>query len=94
MDVLAQAWTGGPGPWVFLFPLFWVVVVGGVVFLLRTAGRRRGVGPFRRGCAGGPAAADHSPVTVLGRRFAAGEIDEDEYWRRLSVLEERFGAKG
>ncbi|MEU1946548.1 SHOCT domain-containing protein, partial [Streptomyces sp. NPDC020125] len=33
---------------------------------------------------------------VLGRRFAAGEIDEDEYWRRLSVLDEQFGrhAKG
>jgi putative membrane protein len=28
---------------------------------------------------------------VLGRRFAAGEIDEDEYWRRLSVLDEQFG---
>ena len=28
---------------------------------------------------------------MLGRRFAAGEIDEDEYWRRLSVLDEQFG---
>jgi putative membrane protein len=28
---------------------------------------------------------------VLGRRFASGEIDEDEYWRRLSVLDEQFG---
>ncbi|EST20205.1 hypothetical protein M878_40005, partial [Streptomyces roseochromogenus subsp. oscitans DS 12.976] len=29
-----------------------------------------------------------------GRRFASGEIDEDEYWRRLSVLEEQFGRAG
>ncbi len=28
---------------------------------------------------------------MLGRRFASGEIDEEEYWRRLSVLDERFG---
>ncbi|MYS41656.1 SHOCT domain-containing protein, partial [Streptomyces sp. SID5998] len=32
-----------------------------------------------------------SPLAVLGRRFASGEIDEDEYWHRLSVLEEHFG---
>ncbi|MFE6471057.1 SHOCT domain-containing protein, partial [Streptomyces rochei] len=31
---------------------------------------------------------------VLGHRFASGEIDEDEYWRRLSVLDERFGRTG
>jgi putative membrane protein len=28
-----------------------------------------------------------SPRDVLGRRFAEGEIDENEYRRRLSVLE-------
>jgi putative membrane protein len=32
-----------------------------------------------------------SPIAMLGRRFASGEIDEDEYWRRLSVLDEQFG---
>ena len=31
---------------------------------------------------------------MLGRRFASGEIDEDEYWRRLSVLDEQFGRVG
>ncbi|MFE2540072.1 SHOCT domain-containing protein, partial [Actinacidiphila glaucinigra] len=33
----------------------------------------------------------HTPIAALGRRFAAGEIDEDEYRRRLSVLDEQFG---
>lgn len=33
-------------------------------------------------------------MTVLGRRFAAGEIDEDEYRRQQSVLEEHFGTGG
>lgn len=35
-----------------------------------------------------------SPLAVLGRRFASGEIEEDEYWRRLSVLDEQFGRTG
>ncbi|MFJ9112903.1 hypothetical protein [Streptomyces sp. NPDC102283] len=34
---------------------------------------------------------ESSPIGLLGRRIAAGEIDEDERWRRLSVLDERFG---
>ncbi|MFG2227327.1 SHOCT domain-containing protein [Streptomyces sp. NPDC048644] len=32
-----------------------------------------------------------APIAVLGGRFAAGEIDEDEYRRRMAVLEEHFG---
>ncbi|MGI5467510.1 SHOCT domain-containing protein [Streptomyces sp. CA-132043] len=95
MDVLATPWSdGGPGPWILFFPLFWAVVVIGVITLLRrTVWRGRGSwqGP------GGAADAAHagpSPLSVLGRRFASGEIDEDEYWRRLSVLEEQFGARG
>jgi putative membrane protein len=38
-------------------------------------------GPWRQ-----PTVENDSPITVLGHRFASGEIDEDEYWRRLSVL--------
>ncbi|MCX4999790.1 SHOCT domain-containing protein [Streptomyces longwoodensis] len=91
MQTLAQ-WDGGPGPWILLFPLIWAaVVVGAVTLLRRTAGRGRR-GPW------GPAdvtrPAGDSPLAVLGRRFASGEIDEDEYWRRLSVLDEQFGRRG
>lgn len=39
----------------------------------------------------GAVPAESSPIALLGRRFAAGEIDEEEYWRRLSVLDEQFG---
>ena len=67
-------------------------MVGVVTVLRRTVWRGRGIGR------GGPwrAMADtrptgDSPLAVLGRRFASGEIDEDEYWRRLSVLDEQFG---
>ncbi|MDI3418207.1 SHOCT domain-containing protein [Streptomyces luteolus] len=84
MQTLAN-WDGGPGPWILFFPLIWAAVIVGVVTLLRrTVWRGRGRGP-----GAGPDA--QSPITVLGHRFASGEIDEDEYWRRLSVLDEQFG---
>ncbi|MEV7426613.1 MULTISPECIES: SHOCT domain-containing protein [unclassified Streptomyces] len=96
------AFHGGPGPWILLFPLFWGAAVFGVITLLRRAGRpggrggRGGRGGGFRGPwqAPGPAHDDQSPIAMLGRRFAAGEIDEDEYWRRLSVLDEQFGRVG
>ncbi|WP_333767418.1 SHOCT domain-containing protein [Streptomyces sp. IBSBF 2435] len=82
------AWhDGGPGPWILFLPLAWVFAVAAVVTVLRrTVWRRRG-GPWRQTR---PAAGEHSPPAVLGRRFASGEIDEEEYWRRMSVLEEHF----
>ncbi|MFF9815468.1 SHOCT domain-containing protein [Streptomyces sp. NPDC014006] len=90
MQTLAHFGDGGPGPWILLFPVIWALVIGGGIALLRrTAWRGGRRGPWRP-----PAADDPSPLTLLGRRFAAGEIDEDEYWRRLSVLDEQFGRKG
>ncbi|WP_328540124.1 SHOCT domain-containing protein [Streptomyces sp. NBC_00344] len=81
------AFSGGPGPWILLFPLFWAIAAGAVVTVLRRTAWRGRRGPAQmRGASGG-----HAPIAVLGRRFAAGEIDEDEYWRRLSVLDEQFG---
>ncbi|WP_055619600.1 SHOCT domain-containing protein [Streptomyces sp. JHA19] len=88
MQTFAHFADGGPGPWILFFPLIWAaVVVGGITLLRRTGWRpRRGPRPM------GP--DDSSPITVLGHRFASGEIDEDEYWRRLSVLNEEFGRTG
>lgn len=103
METLAH-WHngGGPGPWVLFFPLVWAaVVVGGIFLLRRTVWRNRrpgGPGGPRgpRGPWGPPgahdtpraAAATDTPLGLLDRRFAKGEIDEDEYWRRYSVLNE------
>ncbi|MET9778800.1 SHOCT domain-containing protein [Streptomyces sp. NPDC006367] len=89
MQTLADFAGGGPGPWILLFPLIWVLVVAGAVTLLRRTVWRGRRGPWRQG-----AVPDDSPIAVLGHRFASGEIDEDEYWRRLSVLDERFGRTG
>ncbi|GAA2303312.1 SHOCT domain-containing protein [Streptomyces hawaiiensis] len=81
---------GGPGPWILLFPVIWVLVIGGGIALLRrTVWRGRRGGPGQRLTVG-----NDSPIAVLGRRFASGDIDEDEYWRRLSVLNEEFGHEG
>ncbi|QPP10003.1 SHOCT domain-containing protein [Streptomyces bathyalis] len=90
---LAQWHDGaGPGPWILLFPLIWAAVIAGVIVLLRrTVWRGRGApwhGPYRAAEAAAGPRQENAPVDLLGRRFAAGEIDEDEYWRRLSVLQE------
>ena len=70
-------WHGSWGWWQWLgmsvaMLAFWTVVVWAVVALLR----------------GGEAApaARQSPEAILAERFAAGEIDEDEYRRRREVL--------
>ncbi|MEU8504475.1 SHOCT domain-containing protein [Streptomyces brevispora] len=91
MNTLAL--NGGPGPWILLFPLIWATAVIGVVTVARRTVWRGRRGPWQAGAAqGGP--VEPSPIAMLGRRFAAGEIDEDEYWRRLSVLDEQFGIRG
>ncbi|MGW7328301.1 SHOCT domain-containing protein [Streptomyces sp. NPDC054840] len=84
MDTFTTLAYDGPGPWILFLPLIWAAVVVGVVTVLRRTVRRG-----RRGAAA--AYGERSPIAILGRRFAAGEIDEDEYWRRLSVLDEQFG---
>jgi putative membrane protein len=57
--------------------LFWALLIAAGVLLVRTLDRSSG------------AAADRgrsSPDEVLAERFARGQIDEEEYRRRLSVL--------
>ncbi|MBK3625011.1 SHOCT domain-containing protein [Streptomyces sp. MBT49] len=92
MNTLAHWDGGGPGPWILFLPLIWAAVVAGVVTLLRRTAPRGRRGPW--GPAGDLRPTGDSPLAVLGRRFASGEIDEDEYWRRLSVLDEQFGRVG
>lgn len=76
---------GGPGPFFFIFPLLWFLLFATVVFLIARRARRGA-----RGGWGGPwaahAASGTDPVTLLGTRFARGEIDEAEYRSRLAVL--------
>ncbi len=58
--------------------LFWLIVLGLVVWLTVRITARRGAEP-----------RDESAEELLRRRFAAGEIDGEEYERRLEVLRRR-----
>jgi putative membrane protein len=91
MQTLAH-WDGGPGPWFLFLPLIWALVTVGAVAVLRRTVRHGRRGPWRPANDSRP--AGDSPMAVLGRRFASGEIDEEEYWRRVSVLDEHFGRAG
>jgi putative membrane protein len=72
----ADGW--GPGPWWPIFPLFWIVAWGAVLFAVLRL--RRGDRRERDG---------HSVERILAERYARGEIDAEEYRERLSVLAER-----
>ncbi|MEE1787833.1 SHOCT domain-containing protein [Streptomyces sp. SP17BM10] len=80
MYTLLADWDGhGPGPWILFFPLIWIAVVFLVIFVLRRTAWRRGCG-YRT-------SADH-PLAVLGRRYAEGDIDAEEYRSKRAVLSE------
>jgi putative membrane protein len=80
---MPYAHWGGPGLWV-VFPLFWVLFWGAMIFFaVRT--RRRGWNPW----AASPAATSTGTAeAILAERFARGELTDDEYYQRLSVLKE------
>ncbi|WP_234048882.1 SHOCT domain-containing protein [Streptomyces liliifuscus] len=82
----------GWGGWfamVIFMVLFWVLVIAGVLVLVRylTGGHR----PHQAGPSPGTGEAgwgSRRAEDVLAERFARGEIDEDEYKRRLTLLRE------
>lgn len=87
--VTAMYWYHGPGAWGWLamaigMLVFWAVVIGVGVLLFRALSRP---GRSTPAAAPGPPPAEQ----LLGERFARGEIDEDEYRRRLTVLRDHTG---
>jgi putative membrane protein len=58
--------------------VFWAAVIYGIVALVRHTG-------WNRRQAGDPGQAP-AAERLLAERFARGEIDEDEYRRRLATL--------
>lgn len=75
-EVLAEGAEWGPGGWWPIFPILWFLFLGFLIFA---------VFRFRRG---GPPRwyGSHSAEGVLAERYARGEISEDEYRERLTVL--------
>jgi putative membrane protein len=71
------------GLWGILFMLvgsllFWGLIITGIVLLVRYLGRT--------GQPARPADADAAAQQLLAQRYARGEIDQNEYTQRLSVL--------
>ena len=64
-----------------LWWLFWVVLIGMLVFY----GWRRPGGQRRR--------PSETPIEVLQRRLANGDITPDEYEKRRALLDRDAGAK-
>lgn len=65
---------------IFLGALAWVIVT-----LLRHQGSPPATAPLSSGPTGPPPSQD--PLDILNERFARGEIDEEEYTRRRSLIE-------
>jgi putative membrane protein len=59
--------------------LFWGLVIVGVVWLVRSAGWAS------------PQQAHGTPLDILDRRFAAGEMSAEEYRERRSALQGKDG---
>ncbi len=61
--------------------IFWLLVVAGIVALVvfLAGGSGRSSIP--------PASRDDDPLEILRRRYARGEIDEEEFHRRRAELE-------
>jgi putative membrane protein len=72
--------TALAGGWFLPLPLFWLLLIGGIAFLLL---RGRGAGPSLTG------GRRETGIDVLERRFAEGELSLEEYRERRSVLEEK-----
>jgi putative membrane protein len=74
-----MAWLGGGwsgGPWIgIVWFLLWAALVIGAVYLFRRRPSHRDPG--------------ESAAEALAERYARGDIDEDEYRKRLRVLRER-----
>ena len=80
LDVAAQTgeharWAGGwGGPWWFLFPLIGIVLVATLIWLL--VRRREPVSGT---------SVDRA-IEILAARYARGEIETEEYRRRLDEI--------
>ena len=66
--------------WLFFMAIFWLMVLAGVAVLAVWFVRSRPISPTTH-----PAVRE-TPLDILSRRFAAGEIGADEYKRSRDLL--------
>ena len=88
--LIADTWVHGGWGWgwmalmMVVMVLFWAAVIVGLVWLIRSAGR----GSWSRE----RSVREETPVEILERRFAEGEISEEDYRARREVLNDRGDA--
>lgn len=77
MDMMnnGYGWGMGGGMWI-LFILFWILVIAGAVLIVRWL-----IGVTEKG------ASTESPLDILKKRYARGEIDRETYERMKNDLE-------
>jgi putative membrane protein len=76
--MMYEGWGWGSGGWI----LFWAAVITAVVLAIRYL-----TGP-RHTSAHPPGSGPVRAEGLLAERFARGEIDEDEFQRRMTLLRE------
>jgi putative membrane protein len=81
------SWGSGGGLVTLMVMIVFVVaVIVAIVFLVRYLGQSTG-GPSSPGVAPPPwTSASESPRDILKRRYAAGEIEREEYLQKLGDL--------
>jgi putative membrane protein len=86
----AMNWHGGPPfaffPLFFLIPIFWILVIGLIIFLVSRRRRAWWRQNAHFGPGNGSWSGSRSAEATLAERFAQGDIDEVEYRARLEVL--------
>jgi putative membrane protein len=91
-SLLADTWMHGGWGWGWMalmmavMLVFWGAVIVGIVWLIR--GAASGVWLRERG------ASKETPTEILDRRFAEGEIGEEDYRARRELLTGGSGAVG
>jgi putative membrane protein len=68
-------WGAGMGLWMLAAIIFWGAIIGSVVLLIRAVVR----GGFR-------ADRRETPMEILDRRFAAGELNQEQYEQMRRAL--------
>ncbi len=77
--------------WWIPMMIMWIIIVGGLVWLGVVLLRRLGQGSYPLTSASSPPAAPppvhrQTPQEILAERLARGEIEPDDYRRRLEAL--------
>ena len=57
---------------------FWILIIAGIFFIFQT---------MTKGSSGNSLHDKESPLEILKKRYARGEIEEEEYERRRKELE-------